>query len=1131
MKYPRSIRGWLRAALLALLAIAGLIALAIAFVLTHPDGLKTAAASLSERFLERTLVIDGSLTLDLSLSPKITARDLRFGNAAWSDESVMLSAGYLMVQIDLPGLLKNRVHLLDLNVRDAELLLEDPVAGRPNWSFRDGPQDGASAWTLVVEGLQVERSVVRARIGELSPMNIEIPALGVTTDSGGNLALDGSGRLNGDPWRVQGNVGPFDELLSAGRIDLDLDLSLDEIALETTGSIGNLASLTGLDLILRMTGSRADVFGSILQMPEAFVGDVTLNAAIRPDGDQHTVEVIGHVARFEIDARGTVADLTRADGLDADLQIRGPDAAVFARVLQIQGLPGGPFEIRGSVSRDGGDLELRDVQLTTANASGTLSADFPEFPQWRGARAKVSLTGTDLAQYREFLRLSQLPSGLPFSVDLALENAEREMLTVSLVAGSHRLSAVGELGGYPDFQGTRLETNVSGSQFAELTSLAGLPDTLTGAYEARSTIVLESRGVRFTDTRARLEPFAFEGEITVPDWQQPASLAVDGQLAVSDLSRAGRLAGVDRLPARPVTASGKLSSDGASWRLDGGHIELDGLSLSADGPLGTLTSPAGIALDVKMTGSDIEVLFDSALPDSVRIPFTLTGQVTGTSDSVGIRHMVLRAEGGELILDGRVALAKDRVGSQLAVSGHGANLARLIPSFRVYTPPQKSWQIEGDLSVPSAWHVALHSGSLNVGTVVADITGVLDLENREQTDLTLSVSGESLTELGQIGSYSLPEIPFSLKAELDGTPDIIRIHGLEASWGESDLTGQGSLDLTGKPSFVLEGSSSILQVSDIQEAVFGEIESSPAETATRLIPDTPIPLDILERSDWEVDVQIGRFEGRSITLRDAELKMAIEGGVLTLDRLQYRDDIGFFHAKGRLQHSVDHPDSADLVLAVTGEDAKLGLFMGSALPPDNAPTYNIDISIRGTGATVAELAADLDGSLLLSSDGGQINNTQLQTFAGDFLVNVLETLNPFTRSEPFTTVECMVLNAGIDDGRIRFEPGFVMRTDRLNMFVVGDVNLQNERLNLSLATQARHGIGISAATLTNPFFRVGGTLASPALQLDAQNAAIAASVTAATAGLNIVVRGMWSRLRGEQNPCPGFLDYRRKPEP
>ena len=103
-----------------------------------------------------------------------------------------------------------------------------------------------------------------------------------------------------------------------------------------------------------------------------------------------------------------------------------------------------------------------------------------------------------------------------------------------------------------------------------------------------------------------------------------------------------------------------------------------------------------------------------------------------------------------------------------------------------------------------------------------------------------------------------------------------------------------------------------------------------------------------------------------------------------------------------------------------------------------------------------------------------------------------------------------------------------MRTDRVNMFVRGKVDLKTEKLDLFLASRARRGLGISVATITNPYFKVGGTLASPLLQLDPANVALASTIATATGGLSIVIEGLVSRLLGEQNPCPKFLNETAK---
>ena len=353
-----------------------------------------------------------------------------------------------------------------------------------------------------------------------------------------------------------------------------------------------------------------------------------------------------------------------------------------------------------------------------------------------------------------------------------------------------------------------------------------------------------------------------------------------------------------------------------------------------------------------------------------------------------------------------------------------------------------------------------------------------------------------------------------------GSPPKLRCHHA------CDSTATGSINLKGKPVIVLQGTSRTLIIDDLQKAIFGEPEEiEPADDSSRVIPDIPVSISDLAAFDADIDIQVGRFQGVNARLEDINLQFKVKDGALELDRAVYRDDKGSFDANAIL---TPEGDNVRMVLNLKGDAADLGLFTHPNQSPETIPRYSLDVAIAGLGATVAEIAAGLNGRVLISSDGGRIDNALLDSFAGDFLSNVLDVLNPFVKNEKYTNMDCMVINTTITDGIVNLEPGFVMRTNRVNMFVFGKLNLASEKLDLSLATQARQGIGLSAASITNPYFKVGGTLAAPALQLDPGSAALAASIATATAGLSIVIRGFWDRLQGETNPCPAFLNYQPK---
>ncbi len=110
----------------------------------------------------------------------------------------------------------------------------------------------------------------------------------------------------------------------------------------------------------------------------------------------------------------------------------------------------------------------------------------------------------------------------------------------------------------------------------------------------------------------------------------------------------------------------------------------------------------------------------------------------------------------------------------------------------------------------------------------------------------------------------------------------------------------------------------------------------------------------------------------------------------------------------------------------------------------------------------------------------------LRLLGGDFMRQLADTLNPFSQTERFTKLECAVLNAKVSSGVLTLNPGLVMRTDKVNMYMAGTADLGSEQLDLSLATQPRKGIGISAGSLVAPYFKVGGAFTQLQLQLDPQ---------------------------------------------
>ena len=68
---------------------------------------------------------------------------------------------------------------------------------------------------------------------------------------------------------------------------------------------------------------------------------------------------------------------------------------------------------------------------------------------------------------------------------------------------------------------------------------------------------------------------------------------------------------------------------------------------------------------------------------------------------------------------------------------------------------------------------------------------------------------------------------------------------LEARWGDSDLSGGGSILLADRAFVEVRGQSNVLDIYDLQHALFGAPEDiEPADDSEKVFPDIPIPMPL-----------------------------------------------------------------------------------------------------------------------------------------------------------------------------------------------------------------------------------------------------------------------------------------------
>ncbi len=520
------------------------------------------------------------------------------------------------------------------------------------------------------------------------------------------------------------------------------------------------------------------------------------------------------------------------------------------------------------------------------------------------------------------------------------------------------------------------------------------------------------------------------------------------------------------------------------------------------------------------------------------------------SASVRVRDDLLSLSDARVDLPGLEATAAIQVG-MVPVMGRGRfTIAASSPDLLPLTP-----KIEGllltnkvPLRLKSSGHwdasrYALDELDLALarGTLVGSGT-VGGPPNFEGTDLKLDLNVASLRTLSALAGRELPDDAAQLEFHLVGSRGVMRLDRFDGRFGDSDISGELAFRNADVPEIDIGMTSTRLNLSpylrdDADAADAREDKPPPAKAKDRVIPDTPIPMDELRKVKASVNIDIKEINLGAKTFTGAILVGSLADGALAVDKFAVSNNVG-----GSLRGDFTlRPvgDAAALSLDIAGSNLILGMPAETAEELAGLPRYELDTVLVGSGATTRELAASLSGYLRLIGGEGRLRATALRLFTGDFLSEVLTTVNPFAKTDPYTNVQCTVALVRIQNGVAEGQPILVAQTDRLRVFANAEVDLSTEKISAVFRTVPLKGLGLSVTDLVNPFVAIGGTLAEPGLTVDPQSALLEGGTAVATAGVSILAKRFKQRFLDDKDACgkavrdaePTFAELRDKYRP
>jgi hypothetical protein len=244
---------------------------------------------------------------------------------------------------------------------------------------------------------------------------------------------------------------------------------------------------------------------------------------------------------------------------------------------------------------------------------------------------------------------------------------------------------------------------------------------------------------------------------------------------------------------------------------------------------------------------------------------------------------------------------------------------------------------------------------------------------------------------------------------------------------------------------------------------------------------------------------------------------SVENGTLTVDNFDTETTRGG-ELSGRMILSPTE-NGTEFGMQVLGSNIGIGLPAYTEEELEALPTYALDLAFITTGNTVREMVGNMNGYLQLVGGEGRVRFGTMPMFTQDFLFELLNTLNPFSTSDPYTNLKCTVVLAAVEDGQLIGDPMLVAQSDKLNIFANASVDLKTEQLRANFNTVPQQGLGLSLSSLINPYVSVSGTLADPTMGLDPRSAAVEGGLAVATGGLSILAFGLKDRFLSASNPC------------
>ncbi len=387
-----------------------------------------------------------------------------------------------------------------------------------------------------------------------------------------------------------------------------------------------------------------------------------------------------------------------------------------------------------------------------------------------------------------------------------------------------------------------------------------------------------------------------------------------------------------------------------------------------------------------------------------------------------------------------------------------------------------------DASTP--YPIDLH---IENGTTRASLAGTInDPQHFAGAHLHLSFSGQDMANLYQLTGVPIPSTPpFSITGNLQYARNAFRMQDIVGHVGSSDLEGSIA-EAPGSPRRTVTANlvSHQVNLADLAGFLGGTpgTEKTPGQTAaTRaklaqanaspsLLPTKPINLPKVNIANVDLRYRGEHIINRDVPFDNLVVHLVIHNGRITVDPLNFAVGTGTIASNFDLNpvDGVLHTKAS-----IDFRKLELARIMKATHAFAGSGTVGGGAYISGTGNSVATILGHGNGHASLYLQNGANVSALLVDLAGLQVGDaVLSALGIPTK----TNIQCLVSDFSLTDGVVDTKT-FLLATKEANILGSGTANLDTQKLDLALRTEATH---ISIGSLSTPI-NIGGTLKNPSV--------------------------------------------------